>query len=377
MKRVLFLVIILSVLFTAACANQKLTKSDNETDQTLTESLQLVLSYDSNDFEGEADAEARDQRLRDTICLASTLEKEQKELLIKEYLQKMKTYKETPDFESSENGKHFMDYYLDEAKGKMSFVFYFYGDNFESQTEEPNASQERIICTTMNLSDFQKIGYVSYTCDNQQRTNHESLLDTKKNRIATVDYQYLNNIPFPFITKYEETGNYKDMIDDILNINQKFWLYKDYAEFDNTGKWTGYADDIYNNNDSGYDFACSYDAKGNLVKISGEMNGKPNVLNEVNIDYQKNGFLDTVVYTRPDIIYGTTDSSGEIHYDDKGRMIYQENYITHGNQYAVYLYRGEDKRPWASIRLDSEVWGHIAEGVDYGNQVKAYLFQPS
>ena len=323
MRRILFSIIILTILFSSSCTSQKSTKSNSDAANAQTESLRLVLSFDNTDFEGNFDSKAIDQKLRDTICLYPTLGEKQKESLINEYLQKKETYNETPDSVTYDNGKPLVDYYSNEAKGKMSFVFYFYGDNSAGQAENTNVSQVAIVCTTINLSDCQEIGYLSYTCDDQQRTNHESLLDTKKNLIASIDYQYLNSIPFPFITKYEDTSNHNDITDDVLNINQKFWIYKENAEFDNAGKWTGYTADIYNNN-SGYGFTCSYDTNGNLVKITGEMDNEPDIPNEVNLVYQKSGFLGTVDYTRPSTIYGTADSSGEIHYDDKGRIVYRE-----------------------------------------------------
>ena len=374
MRWVLFPIIILTILFTSSCPSQKPTKANTDAVNTLTESLQLVLCFDNSNFGGNFDSEAMDQKLRDTICLYATMNEKQQELLVNEYLRKMNTYQETPDSITYDNGKPLVDYYSDKAKGKMSFVFYFYGDNSECQAENTDVSQVAIACTTINLSDYQEIGYLSYTCDDQQRTNHESLLDTKKNLIASIDYQYLNSIPFPFITKYEDTSNHNDITDDVLNINQKFWIYKEKAKFDNTGKWSGYAADIYNKN-SGYSFTCAYDTNGNLVKIIGEMDNEPDIPNEVNLVYQNSGFLGTVDYTRPSTIYGTADSSGKIHYDDKGRMIYIENYITHGTQYTFYLYNGENKRPWVCINLDSMPWGGVTEGVDYGNKVNAYLFQ--
>lgn len=376
MRRILLPIIILTILFTSSCTSQKPTKANSDAANASTESLQSVLYFDNSNFGGNFDSEAMDQKRRDTICLYATMDEKQQESLVNEYLRKMNTYKETPDSVTYVNGKSLVDYYSDKANDKMSFVFHFYIDNIESQAENTNASQDTIICTTINLNDFQKIGYLSYTCDDQQRTNHESLLDAKKNLIASIDYQYLNSIPFPFITKYEDAGTHNDITDDVLNINQKFWIYKDNAEFDNTGKWTGYAADIYNIN-SGYDFICTYDTNEYLVKITGEMDNNPDIPNKVNLIYQKSGFLDTVDYTRPSTIYGTADSSGEMHYDDKGRMVYGENYITHGTQYVFYLYNGEDKRPWICIHLDSMSWGPVTDGIAYGNQINAYLFQYS
>jgi len=369
MRRILFPIIILIILFTSSCTIQR---SNSNASNSPTESSQLVLAFGSNDYGDHSDSKETDEKIHDTICLSPTLQERQKKSLINEYLQKVETYKEKPDSVTYDNGKPLVEHYLNEAKEKMSFVFHLYSN---PEGENAIASQDTIICTTINLSDFQKIGYLSYTCDEQQHTNHESLLDTKKNPIAAIDYQYLNGIPFPFITKYEGAGSPHDIADHVLNINQKFWIYKDNAEFDNTGKWTGYSADIYNNNNSGYAFTCSYDTNGNLVKIIGETDDKSNLLNEIDLVYQKTGFLDTVDYTRPDMVYGTADSSGKIHYDENVRMIYKENYITHGTQYAFYLYNDEDKRPWICLQLDSAIQGHVTDGVDYGNQVNAYLFQ--
>ncbi|WP_324823951.1 hypothetical protein [Sinanaerobacter sp. ZZT-01] len=369
MRRILFPIIILIILFTSSCTIQT---SNSNASNSPTESSQLIFAFDNNNFKGHSDLKETDEKLQGTICLSPTLEEKQKKSLINEYLQRLGTYKETPDSVTYDNGRLLVEHYLNETKEKTSFIFHLYGK--KSESENAIASQDAIICTTINLSDFQKVGYLSYTFDEQQRTNHESLLDTKKNPIAAINYQYLNGVPFPFITKYEASDTSRNIADHVLNINQKFWIYKDNAEFDNAGKWTGYSADMYKNHNSGYTFTCSYDTKGNLVKIIGETD-KSDLLNEINLVYQKAGLLSTVDYTRPDTVYGTADSSGQIHYDENGRMIYKENYITHGTQYVFYLYNDEDKRPWICIQLDSAIQGHITDEVDYGNQVTAYLFQ--
>lgn len=369
MKRILFSIVVFTILFTS-CASQN---SGDNAESPAPEAMQTILSFNNN-FEGDSDSKTREKKLRDTIYLSSSLEEKQKKLLIKEYLQKSETYKDAPDSVTYDNGRPLVEHYSEEAKGKMSFIFYLYGSPSGIQVENADATQNAIICTTINSSDFQNIGYLSYTCDSQQRTSHESLLDTKKNLVAAIDYEYLSSLPFPFITKYEDTGNNTGIAADVLNINQKFWIYKEYTEFDNDGKWTAYTADLYNNN-PGRDFTCTYDTSGKLVKIADAANNKSDILNEINLTYQKNGLLRTVGYTRPDAVYGTADSFGKIHYDDQGRMIYRENYITHGTQYTFYLYDGEAKRPWLSIALDSEIWGNVADGADFGNPVNAYLFQ--
>ena len=254
MRRMLFLIIILTILFTSSCASSQ---SNSDAASPSTESSQSVLYFGNSNFGSGFDSKTMNQKLHDTICLYASLDERQKESLIDEYLRKMDTYKKTPDSVVYIAEKPLVEYYSGKTKEKMSLVFHLYADNFKSQTENINTSQEAIICTTLNLNDFQRIGYLSYTCDDQKRTNHESLFDTKKNLISIINYQYLGRIPFPFITEYEDMGNHDDIIGNVLNINQKFWIYKDKAEFDSSGTWTGYAADIYGQS-PGCNFECSY-----------------------------------------------------------------------------------------------------------------------
>jgi hypothetical protein len=337
--------------------------------------MESVLYFDSTNLGNNVDSKTMNQMLHNTISFYST--KGDTQACIKKYLQQENTYKNAPDSAVYDNGKILVAYYTDKAKTKTSFVFhiYYYGDAVLSgQAFNTNSKEYSVICTTINSSDFQKIGTLKYTLDNKLRTNQESLYDTNGKQMASIGYQYSNSCPFPFITNYNDVGSDKSVAKNILNLNQRFWLFMGKAEFNQTGKWTGYSGDIYDSTMDNH-FACSYDANGNLQNIIGNKGQQNDAKNEVTLSYQNNGLLSTVCYSRPESTYGTFDFSGDIYYDANGRMIYRTYYVTHGPQYVFYLYNGEDKKPWICVNLDSEIWGTNADGVDYGNPVNAYLFQ--
>ena len=71
-------------------------------------------------------------------------------------------------------------------------------------------------------------------------------------------------------------------------------------------------------------------------------------------------------YFRSSYTHGTTDSSGNIVYDKKGRMIYNPYYITHGGDAGIYVYEEDSDMPWSVLH-----WCSYAPGFE-----TAYLFLP-
>lgn len=71
-------------------------------------------------------------------------------------------------------------------------------------------------------------------------------------------------------------------------------------------------------------------------------------------------------YIRSPNRYGTFDSRGDIEYDEKGRMLSNEYYVTHGEHMDIYLYEEDSDMPWGVIR-----WCCSAPGFE-----DIYLFLP-
>ena len=64
-------------------------------------------------------------------------------------------------------------------------------------------------------------------------------------------------------------------------------------------------------------------------------------------------------------------------YDEQGRLVYRHYYITHGYHYRVYLYNGEETRPWAWMEFCTQALSSPDEetGVYYGCGCFFYLFE--
>ena len=82
------------------------------------------------------------------------------------------------------------------------------------------------------------------------------------------------------------------------------------------------------------------------------------------IFYDGEGNINSIEYLRSSYSHGTSDSTGRILYDDKGRMVYNGFYITHGGDAGIFLYEGDSRMPWCVLR-----WCSYLPGFE-----EAYLF---
>ncbi len=313
-----------------------------------------------------------DKSMYDAICFYTVSDSNRNEAIITSYIQEKDMYKEKPDGEIDHKNQKLGEYYINEEKGKISFILHMEG---------------AICCLTVNMSDFDKEGYIACEYDENQNIVKENLLSNDGSILANIAYEYMSNIPFPIITEYKALEN-NGSIQKMLNRNQKLWLYKDYIEFSDLGKIIGYKGDIFNLDDNNDYLAFNYNDTDIITNITGKLTND-DYFNEienddflsspVNIDFcYKNKLLESFSYNRPSTFYGTTDSTGEVLYDDKGRMVYNEYYITHGSVYCFYFYKNNEKRPWASVTFDSMAYsGWEENGIEYmhGNEISTYIFQ--
>lgn len=70
---------------------------------------------------------------------------------------------------------------------------------------------------------------------------------------------------------------------------------------------------------------------------------------QIEFAYQENGQISSAEYIRSSYTHGTYDSDGTIYFDEMGRMIYNEHYVTHGGDSHIYLYEGDSDKPWACL----------------------------
>jgi len=325
-----------------------------------------------------------DEKLRDTVSISFD-DKNQETAFIKSYLQKHETFKETPDSVYYDDKNYYIEYYANNDKKKTSFIIHFIYD--------ANTFGESVYCITFSWDDLKELGNIVYDCDQNGDTIYENLYDTNGEQIADISYEYVNGFPFPLISKYNipNDDNYY-FVYKILNRNQKFWFYKDLTVFDKTGKITRYNGDLQDSQKISQIHFNNfiYDEKNRLSEIHEEFTEEDKKFlsddfgiedfssifsGKITLGYSENGKLILLNYGYHFANHGTWESSGEIYYDEQGRMIYRDYYITHGTHYCIYLYEGESKRPWAYIELCSMPYT-VQDNVGYGGaETSVYLFQ--
>lgn len=406
MKRVLALITILFIFFSTSCGSKQNNSNENVYYSTVSNTISPTTvpdtskptdlsSYTISYFENgnmeeplqnaiEPEALSKDGKLPDVLSFGFGVNKKQQVEFIKAYLQERGMYKEIPDGVTYYNGKNIAEYYIDKEKRKICFILRVLG----------SVPQDGVFCITMNLDDMKEIADLAYRYDKKNDQVYEGLYNINGKQAAHISYQYIHDAPFPLITKYEDVNNYKEAIGDVLFRSQKFWFYEKMAKLDKSGKWIGYNADIYEPDRLNSLNVCSYDKSGKLEKIEGRLSQsdiekfldektltefKDADKSEIKLSYQDNGNLDTITYYHSQWVYGTYGDEGEIHYDERGRMIYEDAYVTHGSFYNYYLYNGDEKKPWVCIYVDSMPYsGYEKDGIEYeyGQSYSIYLYQP-
>ncbi|MDR0287385.1 MAG: hypothetical protein LBI03_06760 [Clostridiales bacterium] len=320
--------------------------------------------YSFTNSDSNMDADEMGKRLADTDYLTPS-DESQKESFIKAYLQERNMYKDAPDGISYDNGKVLSEYYIDNGKRMMCLVLHIASDSIES-----------IYCLTVYLDKVNKNYDLNYSYDESQGVYNETSFGTDGNKTEGISYKFLPNIPYPFILNYENNANANIYT---LFSNQKFWIFNDLAQFDDSGKWTGCSGNIYGNINNTDVNTCFYNDNGTLNKIESVPAAGTNYDSpgEIELTYNNNNLI-SAKYNR--IYYGmdNTDSRGTIHYDENGRMIFMDAYVTHGSLYDFYLYNGKEQQPWAHIHIDSDTGKTSSKNgieYEYGDSLSVYLYQ--
>ena len=290
---------------------------------------------------------------------------------IENYLTEQGTYKEEPDgIVYIQDGDFYVEYYVSDKK--RSFVFHVWGDYWIDYEAGISAYLEDVYCTTVTLDEESRAGSLICRYDSGQGIMNEDLYDAWGMKMSSISYEYLSHVPFPFITEYWNVDTGYDLIHSALCREQKTWFYKEQAEFDADGKFVRYNGSI--NLEDGkeylsYPCICIYDAQGRLEAIQEELQEYDiemewgwwdediDYSGQIEFRYEENGQISTVEYFRSSYTHGTYDSSGTIYYDEKGRMIYNDHYVTHGGDSHIYLYDGDANKPWACLNWCSFVPG--------------------
>lgn len=391
MKKKIFIILIMTGLLTSCSMKPKEAGINQEVVHSTTPiatAIPVNKLYDAITYFDNEDTLSepltKDGKLPDVVCLDANVTKNKKDEFIRYYLEERGMLKDKPDGVSNYNGKSIVKYFTNKNDSKICFIV---------STLDMMPGYEGTFCMTLNMNDMKKVGYLDYSFDSKDHTYNERLYDIDWKQAATITYRYRPNVPFPLITKYKDMNQYRDTIGDELFRGQKFWLYDKIASFDKSGKWIGYAGDIYAPDEIKSQNVCLYDKSGKLKKIECKLSNadvennyseesqaeyKGTDKTSIQLSYAKNGKIDTLEYSHNSMIYGTTGSSGEIKYDESGRMIYEDSYVTHGTTYNYYLYHGNEKKPWACIYVDSMPWsGTKKNGIEYeyGNPYSISLYQ--
>ena len=296
---------------------------------------------------------------------------------IEDYLKKQGTYKEKPDgitytyFTRDEdlNGSY-VEYY--EVERKYSFVFHVWGEYWVDPEAGTSEWLEDVYCATVTLDEESREGNLIHTYDAGRGITNEELYDEWGTKMSDVSYEYLSDIPFPFITEYWNLDTHYDLVHSALCREQKAWFYKEQAEFDADGRFIRYNGNI-NPRDYKeyfpYPCTCIYDASGRLEAIREELqdydiemgwgwwDDAVDYSGQMEFNYEKSGQLSTVEYLRSSYMHGSYDSSGTIYYDGEGRMIDNSHYVTHGGDSHIYLYKEDSDKPWVCLNWCSFVPG--------------------
>lgn len=295
---------------------------------------------------------------------------------IHNYLLEQGIDKEKPDGVSyNQNGDTFVEYYVDREKEQYCFVVHLWGDYWVDYEKGISKYQDAVYCTAYTLDEDDKAGYLIYEQNEEKDIWHEQLYDIWGKKMAEVSYEYIPGTQFPFIT--ESWNLNSGFFPSALIRNQKTWFYKEQAQFDKDGKFISYNGSI--DEERGGEYFCYpcrtvYDTDGRLYALQEEMQvydieneqgwGNENIdySGQMEFSYYEDGTIKNVDYFRSSNIHGTSDSSGYIDYDEKGRMIYNDYYITHGGDSSIFLYEDDSTMPWCVFHWCSFLPGF--EGVD-------------
>ncbi|MDE6386206.1 MAG: hypothetical protein K2L82_00175 [Lachnospiraceae bacterium] len=293
------------------------------------------------------------------------------DVFIEEYLKKQGIRKTEPDGTVyNRRGEPFVEYYIEETENKYCFIVHLWGDywiDYETGTSE---YRDAIYCTTHILEESDQTGTLLYNIDEENGITRERLYDTEGMRKADVSYKNMTETPICMITDYWYIDTGYDVGCGALCRSQKFWFDEKQAEFDETGRFVRYhgiceTDENDDSNlpqggmtvyDGYFDHPCTcfYDEKGRLKTIEEDLLPEDEEYErensgQVEFQYDENGILTEAGYNLSLWTHGTTDSAGTIEYDEKGRMIRNDYYITHGGHEDIFLYKEDSYLPWACL----------------------------
>lgn len=288
----------------------------------------------------------------------------QKSVFIENYLRRQGVEDAPSGATYNAQGNPLAEYYILEDDA-FCFVVHFWDDYLVNRETGESIYTDIVYCATFRLRERDKAGNILCDPNPEGEVARERLYDAQGRRMADVSYEYVSAFPFPFVTDYwEADADYAPLSADLLCRNQKMWFDKNRAQFDASGSFIGYEGGGETVKEFlSHSCTCVYDAVGNIEAILEDMpewiekerrtvegaDLSDRLSGNIAFGDRENGNIRIAEYWRDSYTHGTTDSSGEIHYDEAGRMIRNVYYITHGRHNDIFLYNEDSKRPWACL----------------------------
>ncbi|MDN5300297.1 MAG: hypothetical protein PWP51_2850 [Clostridiales bacterium] len=316
-----------------------------------------------------------DKSKYDAITFSTVSDDHINQALVDKYLTAKNMYKEKADDVLYYDGHKIAEVYFDNSDDRISFILSMW------HFDENEPQQYAISCITVDPNDFDRDGYIIYDDHSEEMASNEYLYRNDDTLEAHIRYRHLIDWPFTLISTFDHDGA-EDLIGHaFLNRNQKMWLFSDSADIDAKGKVESYQGDLFYGNACQDTLLFHYNSDDQLMAIDGSMKGDENEGDlkpfEMSFEYSNEGKLKKSNYHRPSVLYGTSDSEGEMLYDDEERMVLNHFYTTHGSISNFFFYHDSDIRPWAIVSFDSMPYGSWDEdGIQYlyGNPLQIQLF---
>ena len=297
----------------------------------------------------------------------------QVDAFVEDYLHSQGMENMTPDGVSAAwDEDSYVAYYIDPKQQKCCFVIHMWGDYWVDYEAGISQYADAVYCASCDFHEAEQTGNIIYHYDTAKGVTQETAYDAWGKRMADISYQYIEGVPVPFVT---ESWNLDTVYSPIWALcrGQKTWLYLETAVTDESGRIIG-TEEVADISDDGELTAVSdgrvylphacvlhYDENGRLKDIQEEMqpydieegwgwwDGSIDYSGQMEFFYREDGTLKEVEYLRSSYTHGTWDSHGTIQYDEQGRMIIDSYYVTHGGDASIYLYEGDEMRPWARV----------------------------
>lgn len=107
-----------------------------------------------------------------------------------------------------------------------------------------------------------------------------------------------------------------------------------------------------------------FDAQGIVTEVG---DTTPSDIWRIEFTYHENGQLQKIDYRHTTYLFGTYSSKLKSYFDEQGRLMYEDVYVTHGSMDYYYLYEGDSKTPKYCLLLDFMHSTWIPEFTIYGS----------